>query len=668
MNEIQGRTTADRPIGRTVTHDIPAVSRLLTLVVFAACIGALYWAKEILLPFALAVLLSFLLTPVVDRLERLAIGRVLAVIVAVTFTFFALACLGWLLAGQVAELGTKLPEYRGNFVKRVHAMATANDLLRATAGALDEVGRELTEPRDDELVEAPTRPGSPIKRERSLATDVPGDIGAAGGPQERESAHVRDGDGLSERVSGDDQAASMPVRVVAMPSSPLRQMAEWLGPLLAPLLTATLVVVLTVFVLVYAKDLRNRLIQLLGPSRLPVTTEALLDAGERVSRYLRMQLMLNSCYGFCVGLGLYFLGIPNAPLWGVLAMVFRFLPYLGPWLGAAAPLALSLAVYEDWLHPLLAGGLFVALELAAGNVLEPWLYGSSIGVSPLAVILAAVFWTWMWGPIGLVLAVPLTVCLIVSSRYLPQLHFLNVLFSEHPAMALPDRIYQRLLALDDDETEALTNEFLKTGTLDELFDTGLLPALRLAEQDRHTGLLSNSQQAFVVQAIRELAEEAGSSNSEGPNVGNVSPAHGPPAERLTAPGRVLCLAVRDEADEVAAVMLSRLLGQRGWEVEMGSAVIQAGELPERVRAQRLTAIILSMVPPLGGRDGRYLCRRVRGECPDLPIVAGLWSDDMDSTRQRLLAAGATRVVTTLREAAESVEALANKSNSSGRVR
>jgi CheY-like chemotaxis protein len=224
-------------------------------------------------------------------------------------------------------------------------------------------------------------------------------------------------------------------------------------------------------------------------------------------------------------------------------------------------------------------------------------------------------------------------------------------------MALPDRIYQRLLALDDDETEALTNEFLKTGRLDELFDTGLLPALRLAEQDRHAGLLSDSQQAFVVEAIRELAEEAGSASSDGPSA---RPANEPPPDRETAPGRVLCLAVRDEADEVAAVMLSRLLGQRGWEVEMGSAVIQAGELLDRARAQRLTAIVLSIVPPLGGRDGRYLCRRVRGECPDLPIIAGLWRDGMDTTRQRLLAAGATRVVTTLGEAVESVQALANK--------
>ena len=636
-----------------------ATGRLLTLAVFGACIGALYWAKEILLPFALAVLLSFLLTPVVNRLERLGLGRVFAVVAAVAFAGLLLGCIGWLLAGQAAELGAQLPEYRGTFIKRIHAMASANRLLRGASQALDDVGREFTEPRDSgsDRDAAPAKPASPREPEPAADDDAVGN--GAERPDDESSRRPVKRQNATADPSGQTGAGKpVSVRVVSMPASALKQLGEWLGSLVGPLLTAGLVIVLTLFVLVYAKDLRDRLIQLLGPSRLPVTTEALLDAGERVSRYLRMQLLLNGCYGFCVGLGLYLLGLPNSLLWGVLAMVFRFLPYLGPWLAATPPLALSLAVFADWLHPLLAAGLFVALEVAVSNVLEPWFYGSSIGVSPLAIILAAIFWTWLWGPVGLVLAVPLTVCLIVSSRYLPQLHFLNILFSDRPAMALHDRVYQRLLALDDDEAEALANEFLKQATLDELFDKGLVPALRLAEEDHQLGLLSDTQQAFVVHSIRELAEEAGASASAGPHGPDVRHPSGPSPEREATRHRVLCLPVRDEADEAAALMLSRLLRQRGVEVDQGSAVIQAGELLDRVRSQSLTAIVLSIVPPLGHRDGRYLCRRVRAACPELPVIVGLWcGDGLDTARQRLLAAGATQVVSTLREAVDVLNAL-----------
>jgi methylmalonyl-CoA mutase cobalamin-binding subunit len=439
-----------------------------------------------------------------------------------------------------------------------------------------------------------------------------------------------------------------------------------LGPLVSPLLTAGLVVVLIVFVLVYREDVRNRLIQLLGTTHLRVTTEALTDAAFRISRYLRTQLVINTCYGLCVGLGLFLIGVPNALLWGVLGLLLRFLPYVGPWLAAAMPLMLSLAVFDDWQHPLLAAGLFVVLELIVSNVLEPWWYGSSIGVSPLGIVFAAVFWTWVWGPVGLVLAVPLTVCLTVASRHLPQLQFVAILFSDQSTMALPDRLYQRLLAWDDDEAAVLARSFLKQGTLDELFDAGLVPTLRLAEADRHAGLLSLSQEAFVMQSVRELADEFGEGVSPPP--GNKAPpgemsersGHRATGESEPPPahGCVLCIAVRDEADEIAASMLAQLLAREGFQVDMGSTVVQASELLERTQTQRPDAIVLSIVPPLGSRDGRYLCRRVRAACPDLPILAGLWNgQDLDTARDRLIAAGASHIVTSFREAVATLEAL-----------
>ena len=288
---------------------------------------------------------------------------------------------------------------------------------------------------------------------------------AAPGGEQRVAPGVPNGDEGGE-AAGEEP---MPVRVVEMNTDPLpmRILRDWLGPLLGPLGTAAIVIVFVLFMLIQREHLRDRIIRLAGTRRVYVTTQAIDEAAGRVSRYLMMQLVINATYGLAVATGLFFIGVPNAILWGLLATVFRFVPYVGPWVAAIMPIALALAVFEGWTRPLLVIGMFVVIELLSNNIMEPWLYGSSAGMSTVGIIVAATFWTWLWGPVGLMLSMPLTVCLVVLGRYVPALSFISVLFSDQPALQYGVRFYQRLLAFDDHEAGDLVATFLKDGSLDE---------------------------------------------------------------------------------------------------------------------------------------------------------------------------------------------------------
>src|SRR4029079_17820537 len=261
--------------------------------------------------------------------------------------------------------------------------------------------------------------------------------------------------------------------------------------------------------LIQREDLRNRLIHLIGSPRLNVTTQALDDAAHRVSRYLLMQLIINGLFGLVLGIGLFFIGVPNSLLWGVLAGILRFVPFIGPWIAASIPVALSLAVFDGWTKPFLVLGLFVINELVSNNILEPWLYGASTGISSLGILVSAVFWTWLWGPVGLVMATPLTVCLMVVGRHVPQLAFVNKLLSTQEILPPQDRFYQRLLALDPEEAIEVAEDFLKDHSLEALYDSVLLPALSLAEQDRHHGDLEEPKERLIIDTLRELVDDLG---------------------------------------------------------------------------------------------------------------------------------------------------------------
>jgi len=595
-------------------------SGLLTVAILAVTILALYFARDVLLPLALAILLGFVLAPGVARLERWGAGRVPSVVIVLALAFSLLAGVGWIVARQFAEVTAKLPEYRDTLLDRARALGgAARGTLTEFTETLSQIGAELTKgPRPERAAEAPAE--------------------------------------SSEPPLSADESAAVPVKVLPAPTSPLDIARSWFSPLLGPLGTSGLVVVLVTFILIERRDLRTRMIQLIGSSHLHVTTEAINDAANRVSRYLRAQLLINASYGAAVTLGLALLGMPNAVLWGVLGALLRFLPYVGPALAAAMPIGLSLAVFEGWSRPLLVAGLFIALELVVNNGLEPWLYGASIGVSSFGIIMMAVFWTWLWGPIGLVLAMPLTVCLVVAGNYVPSLRFLTILLSDRPTMPLQERIYQRLLALDEEEASELAAEYLQTKKLEDLYDEALLPALFLAERDRHNQVLTEDQEHRILRAVQRLADELRGRTVDSLENG-VRPAS-PLTAHLANRPRVLCIPARDAADEIAGSMLAEVLRRRGYEAEVGSIDVLASEWLQQVSDSAHDAVVISTLPPLGARDGRYLCKRLRAELPELPIVFGLWfSAEREKTRERLLASGATEVVGSLSEAAETVEKL-----------
>ncbi|MHB8901068.1 MAG: AI-2E family transporter [Thermoguttaceae bacterium] len=606
--------------------DRSAPAPLTAILVGVLAIAALYFARQILLPVALAALFSFLLTPLVTRLERLGIGRVASVLVTVVGSFVVLSVLGWILLNQIATLSDQLPDYRSNLVAKVRSVRQAGGKLQEVTKTIEEVGKELTDQAKGSEKAAPT--------------------GATASDGERDwVSWLSRPAPLAGDESGKEDAVE--VKVVQMPPSPLKQVQDWLGPLVSPLTTMGMVIVLVIFTLLQREDIRDRIIQLFGTGNLHTTTEAISDAASRVSRYLRMNLLVNSCYGLGVGVGLYFIGLPNAILWGVLATLLRFLPYLGPWIAASMPLLLSLAVFDRWSATILVAGLFVVLEVLSNNVLEPLLYGSTVGISSLGIVVAAIFWTWLWGPVGLVLAVPLTVCLVVTGNYVPQLRFFTILFSDQSSVSLPERLYQRLLARDVAEAERLVVTHTGQQGLDAVFDQLMIPALQLAERDRHSGVLSRDSAEFVVEAVRDLIESALESQPD--ETEGV-------AGRRPSPGLlVFCIPAVDDADETVAMMLAELLRRRGISAELGSADSLTSEHTDRISSSQPPVVAISVLPPIQRRNGRYLVKRLRASHPELPIVIGIWgSPDIPGPFEQFSRERATYVVPSLSMAVSQV--------------
>ena len=366
----------------------------LTLIIVG--VVALYFAREVFLPFAIAVLLSFALQPVVARLRRIGLPRVVAVITSVFFAFTIMLLFSLIVVLQLNELAREIPTYQSNIITKIRSlkeMGAGNSSIERLSGVVERIGSEIGQLGGD------TEP-------------------LAGAPKED------------------------PVLVeIFSPQQPIEMLAELITPLFGPLATSGLVIVVAIFMLLDREELRDRFIRLVGYSDLHRTTEALQDAGRRVSQYLLMQLVVNVTYGVPIGVGLWLIGVPNALLWGLLATVLRFVPYIGPFIAALLPLVLALAVAPGWSLVLWTAGLFLAMELVSNNVVEPLLYGSRTGLSPLAIIAAAIFWTWLWGPIGLVLSTPLTVCLVVLGRHVPQFEFLQVMLGNEPVLDPAERLY-----------------------------------------------------------------------------------------------------------------------------------------------------------------------------------------------------------------------------------
>jgi predicted PurR-regulated permease PerM len=577
---------------------------LIAVATFVLIIASLYWAQAVLIPVALAILLTFSLSPVAGALERMALGRLSSVILVVVLTFSLLGGIGWIVTLQFGSLANELPKYTGNIRQKIADVRGAGK-----GGALEKVQKTV----------------------------------------EQVKSEIQKGD---ESAKAKGQGRSVIVQ-------PLESFAFWpvplsVGPFVERFASAGLVIVLVIFMLIQREDLRNRLIRLVGYGRLTFTTSALEEAGQRISRYLLMQTIINSSFGLAVGLALYLIGLPYAVLWGFLAALLRFIPYIGPVAAAIMPSALSLVVFQGWLWPLVIVGLFLGLELVNNMVLEPLLYGESAGVSGVGLLVAIAFWTWLWGPIGLVLATPLTVCVVVLAKYVPGMDFIAVLMGDQPALESNISYYQRLLAMDQAEAAEIVEEHCETHPQEQIFDAVLIPALNYARRDRELGRLTEEGEQFIFRATREILEDLKSLKPESSSEASDSEKVTMAANDFTAPlpkVRILGCPARDEADELALHMFRRLLDSTRYDIEVMSEAVLTSEVVALIGEKSPAVIFIATVSPGGLAQTRYLCKRLRAQFPFLKIAVGRWGMGSEDS-SNILRAGADRVGATMIEARE----------------
>jgi len=583
-------------------------SWMWTLLSFAVVVAILRLAKGVLVPLMLAVLLSFLLVPGCDWWERRRVGRIPAVFITVVLAFAIVGAGAWTAATQMIDLAPKIPEYQSNIKTKLGSINEYfNTALGRIRSSAEDMGRTPPEP------EPPAR-GLEVREERPA-----------------------------------------PVRVISAPPSPVQVIGRMFGSLLVVMGSTAIVIVLVGFILLRREDLRDRFIRLVGRGQLTVTTQALEDASSRVSAFLVMQLFVNITFGVPIGVGLYFIGVPNAVLWGILAIVLRFIPYIGAWSAAAAPIGLSMAISTGWTALFLTVGLFVALELFVNNVMEPWIYGKNTGVSSVAVLVAAVFWTWLWGPVGLLLATPVTVCLLVIGKHVPQLSFLDVLLGNEEVLDLHARVYQRLLAGDQEEAAELIQGCFGHMPLVEIYDTVLVPALAMAEVHWRRGELDDGKHGFILQSLRDSVEELGERQQAiwaNDDTGETKLAGGTSSRVPVTHSSTLCilsLPAHDEADEIAGMMFAQLSEMSGCTVHAVSVTPLVSEMVELVERHHADVVCISATPPGAVMHARYLCKRLRERFPETKLIVGLWNakGDLHQAGERVGCGTAGRVVATL---------------------
>jgi predicted PurR-regulated permease PerM len=520
-------------------------------------VAVLHVGQEVFLPLAIALLITFALSPLVTMLRKLGLPMLLSVLAVVTFAFLLIGAFLLLVVSQLGLLAQNLPTFQANILAKLEA--------------LQGEGRGLMSRLADMLT---------VINER-----------------------------VSAAVPGPDAQQAMPVEVVEKQSA-VDMLRDLVVPLISPVATTGLVMVVVIFMLLEREELRDRFIRLIGANDLHRTTELLEDAGARVGQYLLMQLLVNAIYAVPIGVGLWLIGVPNALLWGMLTLVLRFVPYIGSVLAAAFPLFLSFAVSPDWSAVLWTGALFAGVEALTSNVIEPWLYGSRTGASPLAIIVAAIFWTWIWGPLGLVLSTPLTVCLVVLGRHIPQFKLFDILFGDEPVLPPHARLYQRLLAGDAVEASARADEALRAQKLEDYYQETAIPALLLAQSDYDRGVLSAAQEDRVAEVAGQLVNDlAAVAEDEGQG------AQG--GAGLTLVGG------RTALDDVSAVMLGQMLEARGQKVR---ALTHADLMPARLAAlaEQGKTVMLCFLDPAPSRASLLHIRRIKRVHPDLRVGVMIW--------------------------------------------
>ncbi|MGU3539493.1 AI-2E family transporter [Methylobacterium sp. A54F] len=622
---------ADDPVtARLMRQGLPVFIGVGSFLLVVGTMAALYFGRDILVPVTLAILLSFVLVPAVRALRRIGLPRVPAVILVVLVAFSALVGVGTLIANEGAQLAADLPRYS----------ITMRDKITALRGATASEGT------------------------LSRVFDLVQDLGNALQPLH---------DVAREGVPG-TTGNPYTVEIKAAKAGLLENLGTFAGPILHPLATTGLILIFTIFILLQREDLRNRMIRLAGSSDLRKTTAAIDDAVRRLSRFFLAQLALNIAFGVVIGAGLWLIGVPSPTLFGVLAAILRFVPYIGAAISALLPLILAAAVDPGWSMVVATAALFLVVEPIAGHVIEPLLYGHSTGLSPIAVILAATLWTFLWGPIGLVLATPLTVCLVVLGRHVERLWYLDVLLGDQPALDPPEIFYQRMLAGDPAEAIDQGLEFLRERALVTYYDEVALAGLLMAQDDFSRGTLDRARQDEVAQAIRAVVTRLGTvSVRRRARSGNTRTGSTETAAAVAAAGPdrqaagivlareelkpnwrggtpVLCVSSRGPFDEAATLMLSQILGRHGLPAQvMSMSAIRAGQRPDNIGG--IALICFSYLEPVSLSQIRFTVRQARAAVPGVKVLVGFWRERDPATLDRLRrATSADILATSLNEA------------------
>ncbi len=624
--------TTDPVTQRLLRQALPVVTTLASLLLVVTLAGALYFGRDILVPVALAILLSFVLVPAVRALRRLRVPRAAAVLLVVLLAFGMLGAVGSLIAREAAQLAADLPRYSLTLRDKITALRAAtaergglSDTFSGFFDMAEEIGKELQPP--------------------AAKTDSDSQLGTAERP--------------------------MQVEIHAPRSGVLKTLGSVAGGVLHPLATLGLILLFTIFILLQREDLRNRAIRLAGSSDLRRTTAAIDDATSRLSRFFIAQLILNVAFGLVIGVGLWFIGVPSPILFGVIAGISRFVPYVGAVISAVLPLAIAVAVDPGWSMAIQVAILFAIVEPIAGHVVEPLLYGHSTGISPVAVILAATIWTFLWGPIGLLLATPLTVCLVVLGRHVERLWFLDVILGDRPALGPQEIFYQRMLAGDPDEAIEQGRLFLKERALVTYYDEVVLVSLRMAQEDAARGTLDRARQGQVGQSVRAVVETLGQARKRGLPRRSRKPvgAEAEAAFAAVGPDRraagivlrpedlapawrggsaVLCVPSGGAFDEAATLMLAQTLSRHGLGARVAPSNVLRDGLPE---AERPAMICFSYLDPISLSQIRLTIRRARKAAPGVTILVGFWRERDPASLGRLRRAiSADLLVTSLSDA------------------
>jgi predicted PurR-regulated permease PerM len=576
---------------------------LINMAVAALIVAALYVGREIFVPVALSVLLSFVLAPFVIKLQALRVPRTISVFIVVFIGFSVIFSLGGLMVSQASRLAADLPAYQETLKDKIDSI---RGLTGGGSGTLERASKVLKDLKT-ELQNSQTG-GQPLQQ----SPDKP-----------------------------------ITVEVKQPDPGPLTTLAAIIEPLVSPLTTTLIVIIFVVFMLIQRQDLRNRFVRLAGSEDIQRTTAALDEAGERLSRLFLTQIAFNAAFGLAIGIGLELIGVPSAPLWGLIAMIMRFVPYIGALISAVFPLILAAAVGSGWQMLLMTAALFAVLELLAGQVIEPLVYGHSTGLSPVAIIVSASFWTWLWGPVGLVLATPLTVCLVVVGRHVERLQFLDIMLGDQPPLTPPQLIYQRMLAGDPIEAAEQAHDFLEEGSLEEYYDTILLNGLKLAAADLRQGHLDDERLDRILNTVTELASDLEAHNDSPDNavpeetesnLGALARIDQPDeavvsiSDEWKLPRSIVCIPGSTKLDEAAALVLAQILGSKGY----GAAAEKADALSiSKFFSLDLSAaslICICYVDRPSRAKIHYTVRRLTKKAAGTPVMIAFLGDEAVQTQ------------------------------------